>query len=166
MRMLEKPEEKSRRAGAGRGLSAAQAVSRWLLLAEVDYYVVGAAGQDCFRGLVVGIALNVVKVGRDIYEVAGAGFNEFLEVLPIVHPYVAIQDIGRRLRFTMMVGRTHGVRGTGHVPQPNLAGARRVFVDTGFAQHTPGLGSGVGRDGTVHHFYILAANERAHYASE
>ena len=51
-----------------------------LLFAQVNHYIVGSTGQDCFRRLIGNVALYVGHVSRDEYEVASIGIYILFEV--------------------------------------------------------------------------------------
>ena len=108
---------------------------------QIDHDVVGTAGKDRLGRLVVGIALDVVQMGRHEDEVAWTRLHVLLEVLTEVDSDVALQHVGCGLGLAMVIRRTHCIRNTSYLTQPDLACARRITIDARTTLHPLRLSS-------------------------
>ena len=107
---------------------------------QIDHDVVGTAGKDRLGRLVVGIALDVVQMGRHEDEVAWTRLHVLLEVLTEVDSDVALQHVGCGLGLAMVIRRTHCIRNTSYLTQPDLACARRITAtQTKGVERRPGI---------------------------
>ena len=76
-----------------------------------DHGILSASYNHCFTRYVgAGVDFLMRDVGRNVNEIASAGFSAEFQAVAPTHTRTASNDVDHRLQFAMMVGAGFGVR--------------------------------------------------------
>jgi hypothetical protein len=111
---------------------------------KVDHHwFLSAADDDSFYGLVFpGVKSLVRDVGRDIHEIAGAGFVDEFEAGATAEAGASAHDVDYRLDFAVVVRASFGVGMDDHRAGPSFCAPTRAW-EMASARVMPGVCGGL-----------------------